>query len=56
VEIGFGNRISITKEALLFTGYDSDPVALMKTVGAVAGVVCGLSLVMIVIGLVGKKV
>ena len=34
----------------------NDPVALMKTVGAVAGVVCGLSLVMIILGLIGKKV
>lgn len=34
----------------------NDPVALMKTVGTVAGVVCGLSLVMIILGLIGKKV
>ena len=34
----------------------NDPVALMKTVGTVTGVVCGLSLAMIIVGLIGKKV
>lgn len=34
----------------------NDPVGLMQTVGTVAGAVCGLSLVMIIIGLIGKKV
>jgi hypothetical protein len=34
----------------------NDPVALMQTVGAVAGVVGGISLVMIIIGLIGKRV
>lgn len=34
----------------------SDPVALMQTVGTVTGVVVGISLVMITIGLIGKKV
>jgi hypothetical protein len=34
----------------------TDPVALMRTVGTVAGVVCGLSLAMIIVGLIGKKV
>ena len=34
----------------------TDPVALMRTVGTVSGVVCGLSLAMIIIGLIGKKV
>ena len=34
----------------------NDPVALMQTVGAVAGAIGGLSLVMIIIGLIGKKV
>ena len=34
----------------------NDPAALMQTVGAVAGAAIGLSLVMIVLGLVGKKV
>ena len=33
----------------------NDPVVLMKTVGTVTGVVCGLSLMMIVLGLIGKK-
>jgi hypothetical protein len=34
----------------------NDPAALMQTVGTVAGVVGGLSIAMIVIGLIGKKV
>ena len=34
----------------------NDPVALMQTVGTVAGVIGGLSVVMIIIGLIGKKV
>ena len=34
----------------------NDPVALMRTVGTVLGVVSGLSLAMIIIGLIGKKV
>ena len=34
----------------------TDPVALMRTVGTVSGVVGGLSLAMIIIGLIGKKV
>ena len=34
----------------------NDPAALMQTVGTVAGAVGGISLVMIVIGLIGKKV
>jgi hypothetical protein len=33
----------------------NDPAALMQTVGTVAGVVGGLSLAMIIIGLIGKK-
>ena len=33
----------------------TDPVALMQTVGAVSGVVSGLSLAMIIFGLIGKK-
>ena len=33
----------------------NDPAALMQTVGTVAGVVSGISLVMIVLGLVGKR-
>ena len=33
----------------------NDPVALMQTVGMVSGVVGGLSLTMIIIGLIGKK-
>lgn len=34
----------------------NDPKALMQTVGQVAGAVGGLSLAMIIIGLIGKKV
>jgi len=33
----------------------NDPVDLMQTVGMVSGVVGGLSLTMIIIGLIGKK-
>ena len=34
----------------------TDPVALMQTVGTVSGAVIGISFVMIIIGLIGKKV
>ena len=34
----------------------TDSVALMQTVGTVTGAVAGISLVMIIFGLVGKKV
>ena len=34
----------------------TDPVALMRTVGTVAGAVGGISLVLIIIGLIGRKV
>jgi hypothetical protein len=33
----------------------NDPIALMRTVGTVSGVVGGLALAMIVAGLIGKK-
>jgi len=33
----------------------NDPVALMRTVGTVSGVVGGLAIVMIIVGLIGKK-
>jgi hypothetical protein len=33
----------------------NDPAALMQTVGTVAGAVIGISLVMIILGLIGKK-
>jgi hypothetical protein len=33
----------------------NDPVALMRTVGTVAGTVGGISLLMIIVGLIGKK-
>ena len=34
----------------------TDPVAMMQTVGAVSGAAIGLSLVMIILGWIGKKV
>ena len=34
----------------------NNPVALMHTVGTVAGAVSGISIVMIIIGLIGKRV
>jgi lipopolysaccharide/colanic/teichoic acid biosynthesis glycosyltransferase len=34
----------------------NDPVAMMQTVGTVAGVAGGISLVMIIFGLIGKRV
>ena len=34
----------------------NDPVALMQTVGQVAGAIGGLSIAMIIIGLIGKRV
>ena len=33
----------------------NDPAALMQTVGQVAGVVVGIAVVMVVLGLVGRK-
>ena len=40
---------------LSFASKSNDPVALMQTVGTVSGVLCGISLVLIVLGLIGKK-
>ena len=34
----------------------TDPTALMQTVGTVTGAVTGISLIMIIVGLIGKKV
>jgi hypothetical protein len=34
----------------------NDPVAFMQTVGTVTGTVVGISLAMIIVGLIGKKV
>jgi len=34
----------------------NDPIALMQTVGTVSGVICGLAVLMIIFGLIGKKV
>ena len=33
----------------------NDPVGLMQTVGTVTGVVTGISVVMIIVGLIGKR-
>ena len=41
---------------LSMASQSTDPAALMQTVGTVAGAAVGISLVMIVIGLIGKKV
>ncbi len=41
---------------LSFASKSNDPAALMQTVGTVAGTVGGISLVMIIIGLIGKRV
>jgi len=41
---------------LSFAPKSNDPVALMQTVGTVAGAVGGISLVMIIIGMIGKRV
>ena len=41
---------------LSFASKSNDPVALMQTVGTVAGAVGGISLVMIIIGMIGKRV
>jgi len=40
---------------LTIASKSNDPVALMQTVGTVSGAIGGLSLVMIIIGLIGKK-
>lgn len=37
-------------------GSSTDPVELMRTAGSVTGTVVGVSLVMIILGLIGKKV
>ncbi|MGY8682934.1 hypothetical protein Q2941_34950 [Bradyrhizobium sp. UFLA05-153] len=37
------------------TPWSNDPVALMRTVGEASGVVGGISIVMIVFGLIGRK-
>ncbi|MBR0731916.1 hypothetical protein AB7M63_008269 [Bradyrhizobium japonicum] len=37
------------------TPWSNDPAALMRTVGEVSGAVGGISLVMIVFGLIGRK-
>jgi hypothetical protein len=38
-----------------FTSRSTDPVELMRTVGQVSGIVGGISLAMILVGLIGKK-
>jgi hypothetical protein len=46
---GWFLRLSIASKS-------NDPVTLTQTVGTVAGAIGGLSLVMIIIGLIGKRV
>jgi len=41
---------------LTIASRSNDPAAMMQTVGQVAGAVGGLSLAMIIVGLIGKKV
>jgi hypothetical protein len=41
---------------LTVASQSTDPVEFMKTVGTVSGVLAGISIVMIILGLVGKKV
>ena len=41
---------------LTVASQSTDPVEFMKTVGTVSGVLAGISVVMIILGLVGKKV
>ena len=41
---------------LTMASKSNDPATLMQVVGTVSGVVCGLALVMIAFGLIGKKV
>jgi hypothetical protein len=54
--------VLIVLAAVFFLGmmtmipHSNDPVGMMREVGEVSGGLCGLSLVMIVVGLVGKKV
>ena len=40
---------------LSIAAQSTDPVALMQTVGGVSGAAIGISLVMIILGLIGKK-
>ena len=40
---------------LTMASKSNDPAAMMRTVGTVSGVVSGISLVMIIAGLVGKR-
>jgi len=41
---------------LSIASQSTDPVALLQTVGTVAGVLIGVSFAMIIVGLIGKKV
>lgn len=40
---------------LLIAGRSTDPVQLMRTVGMASGVVCGLSVAIVLLGLRGKS-
>ena len=41
---------------LSIAGTSTDPAALMQTVGTVSGAAVGISLVLILLGLIGKKI
>jgi hypothetical protein len=41
---------------LTIASSSTDPAALMQTVGTASGVVAGISFVMVIFGLIGKKV
>jgi hypothetical protein len=41
---------------LTVASQSTDPVALMQTVGTVSGAAIGISVAMIIVGLIGKKV
>ena len=41
---------------LTVASQSTDPIAFMQTVGTVSGVLIGISIAMIILGLVGKKV
>jgi hypothetical protein len=41
---------------LSISSQSNDPVAMLQTVGTVSGTLIGISLAMIIVGLIGKKV
>lgn len=58
VAVGFVLLVSATAfffYMLSIASKSNDPAALMQTVGTVAGAIGGISLVMIILGLIGRK-